>query len=321
MSDLSLPYGQRPAGRGLDWADEVYNEHHTQIILKPGPVAGYTLGDMTTTYTHVVGGERITAAPPSCDCPSFRAWFIGGSAAFGVGQRDDHTIASDLVGLAAQDGVSLTVENMGTPGWTLWQEYQGILAKLARGEAPPDLIIFYDGFNDMAQSFMQQVTHRGDFDAPVVFDGAALEALGSFSEKDVSAAEAAIGDPGAFGKKAATRYARLRGVIAKLLEGQGIATHFFFQPDALTATVQRGKPIPSFMFPSVDPGVTAGLVKSLEAASQTLPDPSDNLRHLFDADGVNVFFDLSHMNEAAARRAAAAAYAQLKPQIVAGATR
>lgn len=88
---------------------------------------------------------------------------FGGSVVWGVGQRDDHTIASELARVAESEGVTLEVHNYGMYGWVAWQQYQYFERLLAAGERY-DLAIFYDGLNDFAvqqSDFSEDPTHGG----------------------------------------------------------------------------------------------------------------------------------------------------------------
>jgi lysophospholipase L1-like esterase len=76
-------------------------------------------------------------------------WFFGASALFGDGQRDDHTIPSEFARLAEADGIALEVRNYGRPGIAMWQELELFQQLVASGQQP-DLVVFYDGFNDLA---------------------------------------------------------------------------------------------------------------------------------------------------------------------------
>ena len=82
---------------------------------------------------------------------------------FGVGQRDEHTIPSEVARLAEDDGVALEVHNYGLPGWVAWQEVQYLERLLARGERY-DLAVFYDGFNELlvqGTGYSADPTHLG----------------------------------------------------------------------------------------------------------------------------------------------------------------
>lgn len=100
----------------------------------------------TSTPTINLGPSgRQTWAPPAP--PQLRIAFTGGSAAFGFGQRDEHTIASQLARDLYEAGASAEVRNLGVPGWTLRNAVADVEARLARGERF-DVLILYGGFNE-----------------------------------------------------------------------------------------------------------------------------------------------------------------------------
>ena len=92
---------------------------------------------MRTSYQSQAPGKKLSV------------WFFGGSALFGDGQRDDHTIPSEFARLAEADGIPVEVRNYGRPGVAMWQELQLFEQTVAAGQKP-DLVVFYDGFNDLA---------------------------------------------------------------------------------------------------------------------------------------------------------------------------
>ena len=78
----------------------------------------------------------------------------GGSTTYGEGQRDQHTIASELVRLAEADGLPIRAHNRGVRGWVNWQEMLLFEQIAADPATRPDLAIFYDGANEYdAQSY------------------------------------------------------------------------------------------------------------------------------------------------------------------------
>ena len=103
--------------------------------------------DTDGTCISVHDGERTTYVPRGTDLPEI--WLLGGSAAFGVGQRDDHTIASELARQSERDGQPVRVRNLAVPGFTAYQEAL-LLEQLLAVRPPPDLVIMYDGMNDVA---------------------------------------------------------------------------------------------------------------------------------------------------------------------------
>lgn len=74
--------------------------------------------------------------------------FIGGSAAFGLGQSDDHTIASELAKQLNTDRQQVQVTNYGMIGYTTWQAAVDLETRLAVGERF-GVVVAYTGANDV----------------------------------------------------------------------------------------------------------------------------------------------------------------------------
>jgi hypothetical protein len=241
-------------------------------------------------------------------------WITGGSAAFGIGQRDDHTIASELVRLAAEEGIALDVHNLAVPGWTLWQEYQGVLARLATDAPRPDLVVFYDGFNDGLFTLTQTVVDGPAWDRPVVNRATDATSAGArysaLSATEVTSAISSAGGPAEIGRRAADRYARLRDLIEAQLGSDGVATAFAFQPDAYASTTQVGavRFEPGYQATHADP-----LGPLLEAMSRRLQGSVIDLRHALDDETREVFIDIAHTGERGAAIVASALYDRLRP--------
>jgi lysophospholipase L1-like esterase len=96
---------------------------------------------------------RPTAAPS--DPVDVRIFAFGGSAMWGVGNRDDKTIPA-LVGRELLDrGIRAEVVNFGQLGHVNTQEMITLTTELQRRNLP-DLVIFFDGFNDICSSYMNK---------------------------------------------------------------------------------------------------------------------------------------------------------------------
>jgi hypothetical protein len=304
----AVPFSTRPAYQGVDFADELQDELQ-RIVLAPNPAGDYRPEDFAGRYTSVRDGVRVTSAPRCDGCPTVRLWLVGGSAAFGLGQRDDHTIASDLVRLADRDGIALEVRNLGVPGWTLWQEHEALTADLAATDAPPDLVVFFDGYNDVAGTITSSVVHGVDPSRPIVLDPKdAVTFLTLLPE---------VGDdldPTSLGRLAAERYGSQQRVIETELAARGIGSDFFFQPDALTSRVQQA-PVERLYAGGPLAPTLKYLPTALETASTALAPQVHNLRHVFDDYPRVVFADTVHTNEAGAEVTASAMYDVLREAI------
>ena len=111
---------------------------------------GSELPDLTSPDLNISQGRRTTWRPEPTACPRLSIWMFGGSALFGVGQRDGHTVSSELARIAEDSAIALDVENWGVPGDVSWQQLRRLERAVTRSEDDrPDLVIFYDGFNDL----------------------------------------------------------------------------------------------------------------------------------------------------------------------------
>src|SRR5439155_17899889 len=78
--------------------------------------------------------------------------FFGGSTMWGTSQRDDHTIAAEAAHrLQALAGPNARVEvtNFGETGYVNTQELLQLMLELRAGHRP-DVVVFYDGLNEVA---------------------------------------------------------------------------------------------------------------------------------------------------------------------------
>jgi lysophospholipase L1-like esterase len=137
----------QPALRDSPWAAEVLAEQTALPSVKDS-FLGYRMGTKASQYTNIFDGVR-KSYQSTAPGKKVSVWFFGASALFGDGQRDDHTIPSEFARLAEADGIPLEVRNYGRPGIAMWQELELFEQIVSMGQKP-DLVVFYDGFNDLA---------------------------------------------------------------------------------------------------------------------------------------------------------------------------
>jgi len=277
------------------------------LVRGPRPFDGQ---DLNTTDR-----ERVSYVPePTEGTEPIRIGFFGGSVLFGVGQRDEHTIPSEIARLAEAAGVEVEVHNFGFPGWVAWQEQQYLERILAGGEAL-DLVVFYDGFNEfLAQSTfpspdpthvgaevldeLAEDWHETNEEPDGAWDGvravwnayvdnsalaiAADEALG---EEEVAPTPV---DPAEQARAALAVYARSLVAAEDVAAAHGTATRFFWQP-------RRGG------WP--------------DAVIDGLPAEVTDVSGVFEGLEEHVYIDEVHTNEAGARMAAEALWVELQPEI------
>lgn len=264
------PRADLPAMADAPWAGEYFRELQlTQLAyapftqLRPLPFHG--------RHINVDGWERRTyATPGSRQDEAPVVWAFGGSAMWGIGQRDHHTIASHLVRMGEAAGMPIVARNFGQRGWVHFQEML-LFEQLLAVEEPPDIAIFYDGVNDLAAEpnsidgapatlmppgsvrlgpeVAEDARAEPSHPARAAWDGylrtsavaRIARALGDASFRPASAAEA-VPVMNAAGRASASRhdgpdvrdavelYERGRALTSFLAGGHGVEARFFWQP-------------------------------------------------------------------------------------------
>lgn len=98
--------------------------------------------DRESENVNIVNGIRKTIKNP--DNNAKKVFMLGGSTTFGTGVDDQNTIPSLL---QKKLGNKFDVYNFGESAYISVQETNYLLEKLSEGDIP-DVVIFYDGFND-----------------------------------------------------------------------------------------------------------------------------------------------------------------------------
>ena len=97
-------------------------------------------------------GHRRTPQPTQPATPAARVFLYGGSTMWGEPQREDRTIAAELsrrLQPLAGPGARIEVRNVAETGYVFTQELIQLMLDLRAG-ARPDVVVFYDGINDVA---------------------------------------------------------------------------------------------------------------------------------------------------------------------------
>ena len=308
-------------------------------IGDPDPFIGWRFGPGVTHESElvsVVDGRRTTTAT-GVTGDAVDVWFFGGSTMYGSGQSDDATIPSALVRLADDDDIALDATNYGHPAYAQWQQVQLLEAELTSGAEIPDLVVFYDGFNDLTLQ-----TQFGVHDEPThLFFGTPTEAaatpsvasIGRTWWADHSAAALAVGrvrdlfddepaiqiadvgtapidtiDPTAAGDAAGAIHRRGVDHVIALSRAYDFDVAFFWQPflytkDPLTEAERELVGLPGY-----DTDIWLPMTDRVRA---TLREPVIDLSDALDGVDGSMFWDFVHTNEAGARIIAEAIYPHL----------
>ncbi len=298
---------------------------YSSTWLNPFALAGYNkLSDGGIPGMSVVDGSRSTWQPPACSCPHVTLWLYGSATTYGYGQRDDHTVASDLAKLAWEDGIALEIVNRGVPGDPFWRAADRFAWDLTAGD-PPDLVAFYSGVTDLNAAIWLDQRGLGDDDWPqdqmavgfledpiiakVLDEGLHGDReqppLPAGMEPATPAREPARSAEG-IGELAVERYQRSLPMGLDLAAKHGVDAFTFWEP------MRLGRP-PVAGEPTFD--TDADLRVSVASASAHLPSSVIDLAHAFDGVDQPLYFDDVHYNELGAELAAKAMYEHLRPAI------
>ena len=136
---------------------------HVEVTTVPGHYVSYLVwqADSLLQGEETTDDRGLRRTPGNSDDPdAFNIFVFGGSAMWGSGVPDSCTIASRLrENLAASTDLRVSVTNYGQISWVSSQELLSLLLELRDGRIP-DLVIFYDGFNDVWSSY--QVGRAGE---------------------------------------------------------------------------------------------------------------------------------------------------------------
>lgn len=144
-----------PAMAAYPWRERYFND----IQRTTGgywPYTEYRPNDFHSPYLNLRGWVRTSWEPPGDPSRMPTVWMFGGSTTWGEGQRDGHTIASEIARIAAAQGMPLRISNFGERGWTSFQEMVLYEQRLSL-QADPDVALFYDGANEVTtQSLLNE---------------------------------------------------------------------------------------------------------------------------------------------------------------------
>jgi hypothetical protein len=333
-----------PAGRAEPWREPLRNE--LDALWRESrfdPYLGWTSRDFSGRYVNVRRGIRRSYQPAGSAEP-VEVFLFGGSAMFGLFQRDGHTIPSELARIAERDGIRLRVSNYGQLAYVNWQEAQLLQQLVTRG-TQPDLAIFYDGFNEILSQFQ-----LGPHSAPTHLQAPTMEQrLESYepderslvrklydSWADVSAVHelgrdlgleaggtaltfpgsAWVGDqadrPERRGRLAADLYDRGVDVVAAMAGNARFDARFFWQPSVYSKRPVEGEEAYRTWL-----GTDTEAWRAADRAARArLDDSVGDLGGSLDRVREPVLYDFVHTNELGARTVAEELYRRLRPTLL-----
>lgn len=301
---------QRPALAEQAGAVDLLTDYQS-LQYRYRPFLMEELVDGDYSGIEVQDGRRRTWEPPELAQDAPEIWLFGGSTVFGRGQRDDHTVASELARLAARADMPTRVVNFGNPGYTSYQEWQLFERRLAAG-ARPEVAVFLDGTADLevqAEAASADPTHfnRRRVDQTVTGEADEVITLGDLDDQylehsligglwdrvqGVFGADPAGAATTSIADNAADLGARARVLTAHLGERYGVPVLFAREPEP------TGGPTHSAY------RVVSDRLTDTDADLSTLLEGRDEL-----------YFDWIHVNETGAALIADRLFTELAPYL------
>ena len=146
--------------RNEPWVDEYYKEFMASYNTDWQSYVYFRWRPFKGKYLNInEQGLRFTVPsdlPDSEATQKINIFMFGGSTLWGWGVRDRYTIPSQLVEALAKHKVKAEITNFSEPGYVSTQEVIDLITQLQRNNIP-DLVIFYDGVNDVYAAFQSGV--------------------------------------------------------------------------------------------------------------------------------------------------------------------
>lgn len=152
-SDQITSLATHPLYVDKPWAVDYFRELDEALVNEWGPYNMDRIKFYEGKYINVdCTGPRTTFAGEDNGQTPLVVWVYGGSAVWGVGARDDHTIPSELARqLAVKLAQPVKVINFGQPEYVSTQQLFALHQAVQYGQKP-DMLIIYDGAHDVVAS-------------------------------------------------------------------------------------------------------------------------------------------------------------------------
>jgi lysophospholipase L1-like esterase len=320
------PYRNEP------WFDGYAKEFDASLQMQWEPYVYWRRRPISGSYVNVdSAGSRRTVQPGPAGSTPRRLFFFGGSTMWGTGQRDAWTIPSRVAaGLAANGVDDVEITNFGETGYVFTQELIKLQMVLRKG-ARPDVVVFYDGINDVASSAMSPECGLPQNETRRAFEFALGRFLVQRTTRDlggvIQAARARVDrkpggthgpgptplDTAAVANGIVDCYARTASFVEMLSRAHGFRVLYFWQPTPGTSP----KPLTPFEVAAVDTTSAEPIRQLLQSLHRRAAAQMDsamkpvagdrflNLAGLFSGDKEPVWLDyIGHITERASGQVA-----------------
>lgn len=145
---------------GLEWVGDYVREVRASRNPQWRSYVYWRRRPYTGHFVNIDGeGRRHTWRAPAGPAgePELEILVLGGSTVWGRGARDDFTIPSFLAKeVSAGTSAQVSVANLGESAWVNTQGLVELVLELRRGHVP-DVVVFYEGANDVFSAYQNGV--------------------------------------------------------------------------------------------------------------------------------------------------------------------
>lgn len=200
-------------------------------------------------------GVRRTIQPFDATAKT-KIWMFGGSTMWGTGVLDRHTLPSLLAARLQREGVrDFHVTNFGETAYVATQSLLTLLLQLRQGNVP-SVVIFYEGVNEVASSYIQHeagmTQHEGEIgfyeNAPkrveelsfwklVLMKSAVMKGLHNLVHRgktelanDSPVHRAPVPSDDVLAEQTVSNYYGVLALVQALADQYGFEAYFFYQP-------------------------------------------------------------------------------------------
>lgn len=318
------------AYKNAPWVDDYYRKN---LLAKQHwiPYVEWRQEPLNTQWIHVdEHGRRKTWNASVTDSKTIQIYMFGGSTTWGFGARDDYTIPSDVSRiLAKESGLNVHVTNFGELGYVSTQEAIALLLELEKHHVP-DVVLFYDGANDVYSSYQGHVSgsvwsgnnrqqefnifnmerrmdlYRG-YVSSVVRNSAAYRILKRLRKINPQAGQE-WQPPAKMADEIVDTYASNVAAVQDWGKSRGFKTLFYWQPLIFTKqhlTPYENQQAHSDETPPAMQALFARVNEKLEHSDTLTSNPHfHNISHLFDRTTDPLYLDYAHLSEDANERVA-----------------
>lgn len=297
---------------GDTWIDAYWNEHqdsrHTQwtsyVYWRRRPFDG----ELIDVDAH---GFRVT--PPAPSPPLRTIWLFGGSTAWGTGNRNEGTLASQLQRVYQERAPELGVRvlNFAESGYVSRQSLAAFQSALACPQPTADLAIFLDGANDVYAALQEgtpglpqnEENRRREFNssrqlaAQLRAWALRLEGISRLAQPAPAALDDAAIDT--LAQAVAEHYLTQVVQASTLARHYGVDVIHAWQPTVFDRAIPRGDES-AITGASIATHVRLQRQARAHVGERLAADPSlvgRDLGDIFDASEQPVFFDFVHLSE------------------------